>query len=99
MAEEIEISYNNNPPGQIGERPRKFQPGDQVKFVSKDGNDLVVDFLGNSPLTGDNSTVKQNDVVELARKPGRYPFKCTMTVGGRPVTLPPSIGGEIEVGN
>lgn len=99
MAIEIEISYKNDPPGQVGERPKKFTPGAEVKFVSKDGDDLVVDFLGKSPLTNNGSTVKQNEVVSIAKKPGRYPFKCTMTVDGESVTLDPKTGGELEVGN
>lgn len=99
MATEIEISYTNNPPGQVGERPKKLKPGTEVKFVSQDGKDLVVDFLGKSPLTNGGSTVKQNEAVTLGGKPGRYPFKCTMTVDGESVTLDPTTGGELEVGN
>jgi hypothetical protein len=103
MPTPIVISYKNNPPGQLGERPRRLKPGTEIQFTSGEGNDLVVRFPGKSPLNNGSALVRQNEVVTVADKPGRYPFLCTMTVNGKPVTLgdpsDPGIpaGGELEI--
>jgi hypothetical protein len=104
MPTTIVINYKSKPPGQVGARPHKLAPGEDFVFTSEDGTDLTVDFLGNSPLKTGTGVAKQGEVLTAANKPGRYPFKCSMTVDGEPVTLgdpndPNSvIGGELEVG-
>ena len=104
MATPIVINYKTKPRGQVGERPRKLAPGTQFFFTSPDGDDLSVDFKGNSPLTSGENTAHQGVVVTAANKPGRYPFECFMTVDGERRRLSDSaddesrVEGELEVG-
>jgi hypothetical protein len=103
MPETIEISYNNDPPGQVGPRPRKIPLKGTFRFTSSDPGVLTIEFTGNSPLANGARTLAANQDF-TADKPGRFRFKCILEHKGKTITLgdpadPASAaGGELEIG-
>jgi hypothetical protein len=104
MADEITISYEANPPGQVGPRPRLLAPGTKFKLKCLDKGEFTAEFIGDSPLKNGAKTVKKDVETELGAKKGRFQFKCILKEDGKdPIVLDPRDaaiggGGEIEVG-
>lgn len=78
-------------------KPTEFAAGDAIYFTSSDG-DWTVQF-NDSPFQptamGQLFTGKMNSRDGAALRSGRegtFPFKCSLTAGGKPSTWP--IGGD-----
>jgi hypothetical protein len=90
---EIKISY---PAGQVGPRPQKVKLNESCRFTCTDPGTLEVEFTNGSPT---NKKTFKKDESFVAKNPGRFLFKCTLTPpNGPPQVLDPSVGGEIDVG-
>lgn len=102
--ETIEISYNVDHRGQLGQRPRKVGPGTKIRFICKDPGTFRVEFPGESPFENGATQVKEGEVVVTANRPGKHPFVCILTHDGRevrigtPGTSEEKEGGDLEIG-
>ena len=91
---EIKISYTSVPQGQLGGRPQKINLNEICRITSPDTGELVVEFLGRTPLASGQFIKK--DVDFLAHKSGHFAFNCVFTPpDGKPIKID---GGEIEIG-
>ena len=86
----IKISYSQNPPGQVGTKPRKIKKLSSFRITTDDPGLFSIEFTNGSPLaSGATKPAPNTDLV--AANTGRFPFKCTLNG----VVIP--AGGEVEV--
>jgi hypothetical protein len=101
MSTQIEINYSNpqKPTGVVGGTPSIPLNG-QFSFFSLDGP-VQIQFIGDSPFLPHSHTLHPGHTALTATKPGRYKFRCFLTVHGQAVELDPNspgaTGGELEV--
>lgn len=101
---EIKISYSARVKGQVGPRPQKIHLNEVCRVTCAEEGALTIEFLDGSPLERGTTRINKDEDFVVTR-PGRFRFKCVLTLPGRkPMVVgdpddPNSVpGGEIEVG-
>jgi hypothetical protein len=98
----VKISWKANPPGQLGTRPQRIPLNGQFQVQFVDEGELKIEFIGGSPLKNGQMFVNAGEIVDVV-KPGKFKFKCHLTVNGQELVLDPDdpkqpdAGGSMDV--